>query len=31
MPLEATNLIGSLGGIGELAREVFNKKADGEG
>jgi regulator of protease activity HflC (stomatin/prohibitin superfamily) len=25
MPLEASSLIGSLGGIGELAREVFDK------
>ncbi|MEM8750344.1 MAG: SPFH domain-containing protein [Pseudomonadota bacterium] len=25
MPMEATSLIGSLGGIGEIAKEVFNK------
>jgi len=28
MPLEASSLIGSLGGIGELAREVFDKNRD---
>ncbi len=27
MPLEATSLIGALGGIGELARAAFGKKA----
>ncbi len=26
LPLEATSLLGSLGGIGELAKEVFNDK-----
>ena len=26
MPLEASSLIGSLGGIGELAKEVFGGK-----
>ncbi len=26
MPLEASNLIGALGGIGELAKEAFSKK-----
>lgn len=26
LPVEATNILGSLGGIGELAKEVFNKK-----
>ncbi len=27
MPLEASSVIGSLGGIGEIAKEVFQKKA----
>ncbi len=26
MPLEASNVIGALGGVGEIAKEVFNKK-----
>jgi regulator of protease activity HflC (stomatin/prohibitin superfamily) len=30
MPLEASSLIGTLGGIGELAKATFNKKADGD-
>jgi regulator of protease activity HflC (stomatin/prohibitin superfamily) len=30
MPLEATSLIGALGGIGELAKATFGKKADTE-
>jgi regulator of protease activity HflC (stomatin/prohibitin superfamily) len=30
MPLEATSLIGALGGIGELAKAAFGKKADTE-
>jgi len=29
MPLEASALIGSLGGIGELAKQAFNKDHDG--
>jgi regulator of protease activity HflC (stomatin/prohibitin superfamily) len=29
MPLEATSLIGTLGGIGELSKSVFEKKAGG--
>lgn len=29
LPLEATSLIGSLGGIGEIARDVFGKDGDG--
>jgi regulator of protease activity HflC (stomatin/prohibitin superfamily) len=28
MPLEASSLIGALGGIGELTKEVFDKKAE---
>jgi regulator of protease activity HflC (stomatin/prohibitin superfamily) len=28
MPLEASSLIGALGGIGELTRHVFDKKSD---
>ena len=28
MPLEATGLISALGGIGELAKEVYSKKSD---
>ncbi len=28
MPLEASGLIGALGGIGELAKEVYSKKSD---
>jgi regulator of protease activity HflC (stomatin/prohibitin superfamily) len=30
MPLEASSLIGALGGIGELAKATFGKKADTE-
>jgi regulator of protease activity HflC (stomatin/prohibitin superfamily) len=30
MPLEASSLIGTLGGIGEIAREVFGADAPGE-
>ena len=30
MPLEASSLIGTLGGIGELAKATFNKNADGD-
>ena len=30
MPLEATSLIGTLGGIGELAKEAFSKKGPGD-
>ncbi len=30
MPFEASNLIGALGGIGELAKSAFGKKADTE-
>jgi regulator of protease activity HflC (stomatin/prohibitin superfamily) len=30
MPLEASSLIGALGGIGELAKATFGKKADPE-
>jgi len=30
MPLEASSLIGALGGIGELAKAAFGKKADTE-
>jgi regulator of protease activity HflC (stomatin/prohibitin superfamily) len=30
MPFEASNLIGALGGIGELAKATFGKKADTE-
>ena len=30
MPFEATSLIGALGGIGELAKAAFGKKADTE-
>ena len=30
MPLEATSLIGALGGIGELAKAAFTKKGDAE-
>ncbi|TDJ19595.1 MAG: SPFH/Band 7/PHB domain protein [Gammaproteobacteria bacterium] len=30
MPFEASNLIGALGGIGELAKSVFGKNADTE-
>ena len=26
MPLEASNVIGSLGGVGEIAKEIFSKK-----
>ncbi len=26
LPMEATSILGSLGGIGEIAKEVFNKK-----
>ena len=26
MPLEASNVIGALGGVGEIAKEIFNKK-----
>ncbi|QSA96480.1 SPFH domain-containing protein [Methylococcus sp. EFPC2] len=29
MPLEASSLIGSLGGIGELTKTLFDKKAEG--
>ncbi|MCN4144716.1 MAG: SPFH/Band 7/PHB domain protein [Thiohalomonas sp.] len=28
MPLEASNLIGALGGIGELTKEIYAKKSD---
>ncbi|WP_037493721.1 SPFH domain-containing protein [Sneathiella glossodoripedis] len=28
MPMEATSLIGTLGGIGEIAKEVFNKEGE---
>jgi len=27
MPLEAANVIGSIGGISELAKEAFDKKS----
>jgi regulator of protease activity HflC (stomatin/prohibitin superfamily) len=30
MPLEASSLIGALGGIGELTKSVFNKKSEAE-
>lgn len=29
MPLEASSLIGSIGGIGEIAREAFGKRGEG--
>ena len=28
MPLEASSLIGALGGIGELAKEAFSKPSE---
>jgi hypothetical protein len=28
MPMEATALIGTLGGIGEIAKQVFNNNED---
>ena len=31
MPMEASSLIGSLGGIGQIAREVFGKDDGGDG
>ena len=31
LPLEATSLIGSLAGIGEIARDVFGSDGDGKG
>ncbi len=29
MPLEASGVISAIGGIGELAKEVYNKKSEG--
>lgn len=31
MPVEASSIIGSLGGIGAIAREVFGDNGDGNG